>query len=59
MVGLVLRFWPEYVELRRRLAAGELGRPLAVSTHAALAARRLERLDGRPGAVGRRRRSTC
>jgi predicted dehydrogenase len=32
MVGLVLRFWPEYVELRRRLAAGELGRPLAVST---------------------------
>jgi predicted dehydrogenase len=33
MVGLVLRFWPEYVELGRRLAAGELGRPLAVSTH--------------------------
>ena len=32
MVGLVLRFWPEYVELRRRIAAGELGRPLAVST---------------------------
>jgi UDP-N-acetylglucosamine 3-dehydrogenase len=32
MVGLVLRFWPEYVELRRRVAAGELGRPLAVST---------------------------
>jgi predicted dehydrogenase len=32
MVGLVLRFWPEYVELRRRMAAGELGRPLAVST---------------------------
>jgi len=31
MVGLVLRFWPEYVELQRRLAAGELGRPLAVS----------------------------
>jgi predicted dehydrogenase len=31
MVGLVLRFWPEYVELRRRVAAGELGRPLAVS----------------------------
>ena len=28
MVGLVLRFWPEYVELQRRLAAGELGRPL-------------------------------
>jgi predicted dehydrogenase len=33
MVGLVLRFWPEYVELERRLAAGELGRPLAISTH--------------------------
>jgi predicted dehydrogenase len=32
MVGLVLRFWPEYAELRRRVAAGELGRPLAVST---------------------------
>jgi predicted dehydrogenase len=33
MVGLVLRFWPEYVELRRRMAARELGRPLAVATH--------------------------
>ena len=33
MVGLVLRFWPEYVELQRRSAAGELGRPLVVSTH--------------------------
>ncbi len=33
MVGLVLRFWPEYVELQRRIAAGELGRPLAVSTY--------------------------
>ena len=32
MVGLVLRFWPEYVELGRLVAAGELGRPLAVST---------------------------
>ncbi len=32
MVGLVLRFWPEYVELQRRLTAGELGRPLSVST---------------------------
>lgn len=31
MVGMVLRFWPEYVELQRRIAAGELGRPLAVS----------------------------
>jgi predicted dehydrogenase len=33
MVGLVLRFWPEYVELQRRVAAGELGRPLSVATH--------------------------
>ncbi len=32
MVGLVLRFWPEYVELHRRIAAGELGSPRAVST---------------------------
>jgi predicted dehydrogenase len=32
MVGLVLRFWPEYVELQRRLANGDLGRPLTVST---------------------------
>jgi predicted dehydrogenase len=31
MVGLVLRFWPEYVELQRRVAGGELGRPVAVS----------------------------
>src|SRR5262249_39097345 len=30
MVGMVLRFWPEYVELQRRMAARELGRPLAV-----------------------------
>jgi predicted dehydrogenase len=33
MVGLVLRFWPEYVELQRRLAAGELGRLRTVATH--------------------------
>jgi predicted dehydrogenase len=33
MVGLVLRFWPEYVELQRRVAGGELGRPLAVIAH--------------------------
>ena len=33
MVGMVLRFWPEYVELQRRMAARELGRPIAVSTH--------------------------
>jgi predicted dehydrogenase len=32
MVGLVLRFWPEYVELHRRVASGELGRPFAVAT---------------------------
>src|SRR4051812_13751428 len=30
MVGMVLRFWPEYVELQRRIEARELGRPLAV-----------------------------
>jgi predicted dehydrogenase len=33
MVGMVLRFWPEYVELQRRVSAGELGRPVAASTH--------------------------
>ncbi len=33
MVGLVLRFWPEYVELQQRVAARELGRPLSVSTY--------------------------
>ena len=33
MVGLVLRFWPEYVELQRRIASGELGRPHSVSAH--------------------------
>jgi predicted dehydrogenase len=32
MVGLVLRFWPEYVELVRLVARGELGRPKAVGT---------------------------
>jgi predicted dehydrogenase len=32
MVGLVLRFWPEYVELQRRVTSGELGRPQALST---------------------------
>jgi predicted dehydrogenase len=31
VVGLVLRFWPEYVELRRIAASGELGRPLAAT----------------------------
>jgi predicted dehydrogenase len=31
VVGLVLRFWPEYVELRRIVESGELGRPLAAS----------------------------
>jgi predicted dehydrogenase len=33
MVGLVLRFWPEYVELQRRVEAGGLGRPLAASAY--------------------------
>jgi UDP-N-acetylglucosamine 3-dehydrogenase len=33
MVGLVLRFWPEYVELQGRIASRELGPALAVSTH--------------------------
>jgi UDP-N-acetylglucosamine 3-dehydrogenase len=32
MVGLVLRFWPEYVELQRRVAAGQIGRVSAVAT---------------------------
>jgi predicted dehydrogenase len=33
MVAHVLRFWPEYVELHRTVASGELGRPLsAVAT---------------------------
>jgi predicted dehydrogenase len=31
VVGLVLRFWPEYRELRRIVESGELGRPLAAS----------------------------
>ena len=31
MVGLVLRFWPEYVELHRRVRAGELGRLFALA----------------------------
>jgi predicted dehydrogenase len=30
MVGLVLRFWPEYVELKQLVERGELGRPRAV-----------------------------
>jgi predicted dehydrogenase len=30
MVGLVLRFWPEYVELQRLVERGGLGRPRAV-----------------------------
>jgi len=32
MVGLVLRFWPEYVRLQQLVAAGELGPPRAVAT---------------------------
>jgi predicted dehydrogenase len=31
MVGLVLRFWPEYVELQRLVSSGELGRPRAAA----------------------------
>ena len=31
MVGLVLRFWPEYEELRRIVGGGELGRPRAAT----------------------------
>jgi predicted dehydrogenase len=33
MVGLVLRFFPEYVEIERRVRSGELGRPLAASAY--------------------------
>ena len=29
MVAHVLRFWPEYVELQRRVAAGEIGAPVS------------------------------
>jgi UDP-N-acetylglucosamine 3-dehydrogenase len=32
MVGLVLRFWPEYVELVKQVSAGALGRTRVVST---------------------------
>jgi predicted dehydrogenase len=32
MVGLVLRFWPEYVRLLELVSAGELGRPRTVTT---------------------------
>ena len=57
MVGLVLRFWPEYVELQRRVEAGEIGRPTAVAT------RRLSPRTGPNGSpTGHRpagRRSTC
>ncbi len=58
MVGLVLRFWPEYVELQRRVSSGELGRPLRADGFAALAARRLGGLVRGRLAVGRARRST-
>ncbi len=33
MVGMVLRYWPEYAALQRVVAGGELGRPLSVSTY--------------------------
>jgi predicted dehydrogenase len=32
LLGFVLRFWPEYEELARVVAAGSIGTPLAVST---------------------------
>lgn len=32
MIAQVLRFWPEYVELKRIIDSGELGRPRFVST---------------------------
>lgn len=32
MIAHVLRFWPEYVKLKRVIDRGELGRPLAAST---------------------------
>ncbi len=32
MVGMVLRFWPEYAELQRLVSAGEIGPPRAVAT---------------------------
>ncbi len=33
MVAMVLRFFPDYVEIERRVASGELGRPLALSAY--------------------------
>jgi predicted dehydrogenase len=33
MVGLVLRFFAEYVEIERRIRSGELGRPLELSAY--------------------------
>ena len=33
MVGLTLRFWPEYVELARRIEACQLGEPMSISTY--------------------------
>lgn len=33
MVGHVLRFFPAYAELRRRIAAGDIGTPVAVTAH--------------------------
>jgi len=32
MVAHVLRFWPEYIELKRLIDSGELGRPISAST---------------------------
>jgi predicted dehydrogenase len=33
MVGLTLRFWPEYVELARRVEARQLGEPMSISAY--------------------------
>ena len=33
MVGLTLRFWPEYAELARRVEARQLGEPMSISTY--------------------------
>ena len=59
MVGLVLRFWPEYVELQRRVA-DRGARPTALGVHAAaVAPGGLERLDGATRPIRAAFRSTC
>ena len=47
VVGLVLRFWPEYVELRADRRVGRARPPARGERAAALAAAGLERLDDR------------